>query len=188
MERKNDQRISGPRQSACVKDKRPSADREFAIDLDSLKFTGTRKDCFDGFPHVGGFPFVIPNLADRNALQLIPRNPKYGIEGPVRCLYLQFGVDDHNGINYRIEDRLRVFPFVDGLLDTCAKGRDIGECEHRTQNPAIAPGVGSYSQKKTSLAIADFDPVWCSVSDHPRADSIEVLHASKGVAERTTEI
>ena len=50
------------------------------------------------------------------------------------------------------------------------------------------PVYGSYSKKKISIAIAGFDPVWCSVCDHPRADSIEILHARKGVAKRTTEI
>ena len=77
-----DQRIPGSRQSACVKHKRPSTGREFAVDLDSLKFTWARKSCFYGFPDFGGFPFVIPQLADRNALRLIPRNPKYGYRRP----------------------------------------------------------------------------------------------------------
>src|SRR5580700_11414867 len=189
MERENDQRIPSSRQSACVKHKRPSTDREFAVDLDRLKFTKARKSCCYGFPHAGGFPFVVPQLADRNALRLIPRNPKYGIEGPVRRLYMQFGVENNHGINYRVKDSLCVFPFVDRLLDACSKGRDIRECEHRAQNlAAIASGVGSYSKKKTSIAIAGFDPMWCSVRDHPLADSIEILHARKSVAQRTTEI
>src|ERR1700690_549078 len=183
MKRDNDQRIRGSRQSACVKHKRPSTGREFAVDLDSLKFTRTRKSCLYGFPHFGGLPFVIPKLADRNAPRLIPRNPKYGIEGSVRRLYLQFGVENNHGINYRVEDPLCVFPFVDGLLDTCAKGRDIRECENRAQNLAIASGVRSYSKKKTSIAIAAFDPVWCSVRDHPHANSMEILDARKGIAE-----
>src|ERR1700733_72999 len=188
MERENDQRIPSSRQSACVKHKRPSTDREFAVDLDRLKFTKARKSCCDGFPHAGGFPFLVPQLADRNALRLIPRDPKYGIEGPVRRLYLKFGIENNHGINYRVEDRLRVFPFVDGLLDTCAKGRDIRECEHRAQNLAVTSGVGRYSKKKISIAIAGFNPMWCSVCDHPRADSIEILHSRKSVAKRTTEI
>src|SRR5580698_2071756 len=187
MERENDQRIPGSSRSACVKHECPSTGREFAVDLDSLKFT-KRKRCFYGFPHFGGFPFVVSHLADRNALRLIPRNSKCGIERPVRRLYLQFGIENNHGINYCVEDRLRIFPFVDGLLDTCAKGRDIRECEHRAENLAITSGVGSYSKNKTPIAITGFDPVWCSVSDHPRADSIEILHARKSVAKRTTEI
>ena len=63
--------------------------------------------------------------------------PKMRVEGPVRRLYLQFGVENNHGINYRVEDRLRVFPFVDGLLNARAKGRDIRECEYRAQNLAI---------------------------------------------------
>src|SRR6202789_1253434 len=188
MEGENDQRIPDSRQSARVKHKCPSSGRKFAVDLDSLEFMSSRKSCFHGFPHFGGFPFVVPQLADRNALRLISRNPKYRIEGLVRRPYLQFSVENNHGINYRVEDPLCVFPFVDGLLDTCAKGRDIRECENRPQNLAIASGVRSYSKKKTSIAIAAFDPVWCSVRDHPRANSIEILHARKGVSERTTEI
>src|SRR5580704_3182014 len=111
MECENDKRIPGSRQAACVEHKRPSTSGEFAVDLDSVKFTRTRKGCSYGFPHFGGFPFVIPNLADRNALRLIPRNSKYGVEGPVRSLYLQFGVENNHGINYRVKDCLRVFPF-----------------------------------------------------------------------------
>jgi len=98
------------------------------------------------------------------------------------------GVENNHGINDRVEDSLRVFPFVDGLLDACAKGRDVRECECRAQNLAIASGVGSYSKKKTPIAVAGFDPMWCPVSDHPRADSIEILQAGKCVAKRTTEI
>src|SRR5580700_5517785 len=189
MERENDQRIPSSRQSACIEHKRPFTSREFAVDLDRLKFTRARKSCFYGFPHFGRIPFVVPQLADRNALGLISRNPKYGIEGPVRRLYMQFGVENHHGIDYGVQDPLCVFPFVDGLLDTGSKGSDIHECEHCTQNlAAIAPGVGSYSKEKTSIAIAGFDPMWCSVRDHPPADSIEILHARKSVAQRTTEI
>src|SRR5580658_4607272 len=188
MEGENDQRIPDSLQSACVKHERPSTDREFAVDLYSLECAKARKSAFHGFPHVGGFPLVIPKLADRNALRLIPRNSKCGIEGPIRRLYLQLGVDNDDGIDYGVEDRLRVFSFVDGLLDTCAKGGDIRECEHRAQNLAIAPGVRSNSEKKTSIAIAGFDPVWCTVSDHPRADSTEILHSPKSIAKRTTEI
>src|ERR1700728_69579 len=188
MERENDQRIPSSSQSACVKHKRPYTDREFAVDLDSLKFTKARKRCFYGFPHFGGFPFVLSHLADRNALRLVPRDPKCGIERPVRRLYLQFGVENNHGINYCIQDRLRVFPFVDGSQHTCAKLGDICECEHCAQDLAIASSVGSYSKKKTSIAIAGFDPVWCSVSDHARADSVEILHAGKSVGKRTTEI
>src|SRR5580658_2934212 len=188
MERENDQRIPGSRQSACVKHKRPSTGREFAVDLYSLKRAGTSESAFHRFPHVRGFPFVIPKLADRNTLRLIPRSPKCGVKGPIRRLHLQLGVDNDHGIDYCVEDRLRVFPFVDGLLDTCAKGRDIRECEHRAQNLAIASGVRSNSEKKTPIAIAGFDPVWCSVSDHPLADSTEILHSPKSIAKRTTEI
>src|SRR5580658_3034922 len=189
MERDNDQRIPGSRQSACVKHKSPSTDREFAVDLDSLKFTGARKSCFYGSPHFGGFPFVVPQLADLNTLRLIPRNPKQDIEGPVRRLYMQFGVENNHGIDYRVKNPLCVFPFVDGLLDTCSKCRDIRECEHCSQNlTAIASGVGSYSKKKTSIAVAGFDPMWCSVRDHPPADSIQILHARKSVAKGATYI
>src|ERR1700691_5861298 len=162
MEGENDHRIPDSRQSARVKHKCPSTGRKFAVDLDSLEFMSSRKSCFHGFPHFGGFPFVVPQLADRNALRLISRNPKYRIEGLVRRPYLQFSVENNHGINYRVEDPLCVFPFVDGLLNTCAKGRDIRECENRAQNLAIASGVRSYSK--------------------------EILDARKGVAERTTEI
>src|SRR3984893_17833062 len=188
MEGENDQRIPGSRRPAGVKHKGPSAGREFAVDLNSLKFSRARKSCFYGSPHFGGFPVVVPQLADRNALRLIPRNSKCGVEGPVRRLHLQFGIENYPGINYRVEDRLRVFPLVDGLLDACAKGRDIRECEHRAQNLAINSGVGSNSKKKTPIAIAGFDPVWCSVSDYPRADSIEILYARKSTAKSATEI
>jgi hypothetical protein len=102
---------------------------------------------------------------------------------------MQIGVENNHGIDYRVKDPLCVFPFVDGLLDTCSKGSDIRECEHRAQNlAAIAPSVGSYSKKKTSIAIAGFDPMWGSVRDHPPADSIEILYARKSVAKGATYI
>ena len=188
MEGENDLRIPGFRKSACVNYEGSSTGREFAVDLYRLKCIQTRKSSLHRFPHAGAFPFVIPKLADRNALRLIPRSPKCGIEGPIRRLYLQLGIENDDGIDYRVKDRLRVFPFVDGLLDACTKGRDIRECEHRAENLAITSGVGSYSKNKTPIAITGFDPVWCSVSDHPRADSTEILHSPKSIAKRTTEI
>src|SRR5579863_7992447 len=103
MEGENDQRIPDSLQSACVKHERPSTDRKFALDLHGLKCAKTRKSSFHRFPYVGVFPFVIPKLADRNALRLIPRNSKCGIEGPIRRLYLQLGVDNDDGIDYRVE-------------------------------------------------------------------------------------
>src|SRR5579872_6593724 len=187
MEGENDQRIPDSLQSACLNHKRLSTDREFAVHLRSLECAKTGKS-FHGFPHVGGFPFLVPELADRNTLRFIPRNPKYGIEGPIRRLYLQLGVDNDDRIDDCVEDRLRVFPFVDGLLYTCPKGGDIRECEHRAQNLAIASYVRSNSEKKTSIAIAGFDPVGGSISDHPLADSTEILHSPKSIAKRTTEI
>ena len=111
-----------------------------------------RESCFYGFQTAEVSHSAFPSLRIENALRLIPRNPEYVIEGPVRGLYLQFGVEHNDGINYRVEDCLRVFPFVDGLLDTCAEGRDIRECEHRAQNLAIASGVGSYSRRRKRLS------------------------------------
>ena len=117
-----------------------------------------------------------------------PAKPEQRIECTVRCLYLQFGVENNQWIDYRVENCLRVFPFVNRLVDTCAKSRDICECEHRPRNLPIVSAIGGNPNKKTSIAVAAFDPMGCPVSDHPRADSIEILHARKSIANRTTDI
>jgi hypothetical protein len=99
------------------------------------------------------------------------------------------GVENNQGIDHRIEDGLGVFPFVDRLVDTCTKRRDVGESEYRAKNLAIASGVWGYAKKKKPIALADFAPAWRSVNNHLRAQRIEIPEAAgKNTGERPANI
>jgi hypothetical protein len=166
----------------------PSADYgELTFDLDSFKLSVVGENRLDGRPRFRHFPLVTSKLADRNTLCSVPRKPKQAVKRAVRGLYLQSVIQNNQGITYGIEDRLSVFPFVNGLVYACTKRGDIRECQGCAQNLAIASAVGRYSKKKAFIAIAGFGPVWCSVSDHPCADPIEIFHTSEDIAKRATD-
>src|SRR5271156_2205447 len=78
---------------------------------------------------------------------------------------------------------LGVFSLVNRLFDACAKRRHIRKRQYRAQHLTIASGVGGHPNQKRSIAVASIDAVGYSVSEHPRADLIEVLHSSKSIAQ-----
>jgi hypothetical protein len=53
---------------------------------------------------------------------------------------------------------------------------------------AAASGIGGYPNKKSSVAVAAFDPVGCSVSDHTRTDPVKILHARESISKSTTDV
>src|ERR1700722_8427604 len=101
------------------------------------------------------------------------------MEGPISRLHTEIDVENHQRIDYSIENSLGIFALVNGLVDTCTKGRDVGNGQHRAGNLAIASSARSYSQKKMPIAVAHLKAAGCSLGDHLRAKSVDVFRGGQ---------
>src|ERR1700722_4701222 len=101
------------------------------------------------------------------------------MEGPISRLHTEIDVENHQGIDYSIENRLGIFALVNGLIDTCAEGRHVRNGQHRAGNLAIASGARGYSQKKMPIAVAHLKAAWCSLGNHLRTKSVDVFRSGQ---------
>ena len=121
-------------------------------------------------------------------MRCVPRDSEHGVEGPVRRLNSQAGVEHNQWIHDGVQDRLRVFPFVNRLVDARAEGRDVREREYRSDDLLIVLYVWCDAKEKVTIADADFAAAWYSVSEHLRAKPVNALVAGKNASRRTADI
>ncbi|HEY3965022.1 MAG TPA: hypothetical protein VGM05_10765 [Planctomycetaceae bacterium] len=109
-------------------------------------------------------------------MRSIARGSKHGIKGSVARLHAQVGIQDHDRINHRIENRLRVFAFVNCLLNTGTESGHVGEGNHGAFDVVTAAPIRGQSKKKPPVAVLDFATARDFFSDHLCAKLREILY------------
>ena len=170
VERQKYRGIAVTRYPPCVEQNGPASDRrKIALDLKRLEFTIVGNDRPQRRPEAGRFPVLVSQIPERNALRFLARGSEHGIEGPVGRLHPQVGVQDHQRVDHRVEDRLRVLTLVNRLLDARTESGHVREREHGALDPTVASRIGGQSEKEPPVALPDFAPARRFVGDHLRA-------------------
>jgi hypothetical protein len=101
------------------------------VHLEWLERVAAGKRPFELCTQLGQLECVIHKLVEGNILRLISRNPKHRVEGLIARLHAQVRAEHDDRVGDRVEDRLGVFAFINGLSDACAESGHVGEREHR---------------------------------------------------------
>ena len=146
------------------------------LDLKGLELTVVRNRLLQQRPQPGSIPIVVPQIVERNTLRFLTRDLEHRVEGPIGRLHPQVGVEDHQGSDHRVEDRLRVLAFVNCLLHTGTESGHVREREHGAPDLAIASCVRGYPKEEPPVPVPDFAPEWCPVGNHLNAHLLEIDH------------
>ena len=94
----------------------------------------------------GNLPVPAPDFVERGPLGLFARDLEPRIESLIGCLHAAFIIQNHQRIDHRVDDRFRIFAFVNRLFQTRPESGDVLEREHGASGPLFASHVRCYSE------------------------------------------
>ena len=134
----------------------PARPRGPVRELDVLELVIFRQDLFDHVPQVRNIPLPAAKLVQRPPDDLARCQVEQLVERPVGRLHPYLGIQDHQGLAARLDDRLCIHArLVDRLARASSLG-DVYEGDDEAGDPVVPCAVGQYpANEPLSLVAAD---------------------------------